>query len=433
MIPSVFEERIRAELGAEAEDFLASLQQEAVRGIRMNPRYGIPPEQVGAGQSVPWFPDMYELSAASDAGKLALHEAGAYYLQDPSAAAPAAAVSPRAGERILDLCAAPGGKATAMALAAPDALVVANEIVPDRARVLSANVERLGCRNVVVVNESPARLAEKWPGMFDAVLVDAPCSGEGMFRKHPETADEWQPDTPEACARRQAGILDCAAQLVAPGGRLCYSTCTFNRAENEDQAAAFSERHQAFEICDFALPGIGASRNGCLRLWPHKVHGEGHFVAMFRRREGNRDSVRTENNGGLPAPGKDVRTEAVRFLRSLMEEPFRPDAAFAGGIWQVPELVPDLAGLRVLRPGLRLLQCRGQLLLPDHALSHAGTAQQRISLTEDQTARYLHGETLAVPDSLQGWIQVCIVDVPLGWGKATQGVLKNHYPKGLRK
>ena len=429
MIPAAFEAEIRRFLGTEAEDFLEALNTAPVRGLRLNPSKPAPlPE--GTGEPVPWYPGMYYLSADSEAGKSPLHEAGAYYLQEPSAAAPPAVLNPQPRERVLDLCAAPGGKATALAALTPDALIIANEIVPDRARILSANVERLGCANMIVLNENPEHLARQWPELFDAVLVDAPCSGEGMFRRHPETISEWTPDAPESCARRQKAILDSAARLVTPHGRLCYSTCTFNRAENEEQISAFLMDHPDFEPADFSLPGIGASENGCLRLWPHRLAGEGHFVALLRRT--GKESPTPPTDSGLPRPDRAMRQDAEKLLRTLVREPVTMDAEFAGGLWQLPPLTPDLRGLRVLRPGLRLLRQQQRLLLPDHALSHACTAHARIELDGEQTRRYMHGETLTLPEQ-DGWCQALTDGVALGWGKMAQGVLKNHYPKGLRK
>ena len=433
MIPAEFEASIRELLGDEAGLFFEAMGREPVRGLRLTPGKAAPlPE--GAGSPVPWFPRMYYLSMDSDAGKTPLHEAGAYYLQEPSAAVPPAVLAPKPGERVLDLCAAPGGKATALAALAPEALVIANEIVGDRSKVLSSNVERLGCANMAVLNESPDRLARQWPELFDAVLVDAPCSGEGMFRRHPETIAEWTPDSPLSCARRQKAILESAAQLVRPGGRLCYSTCTFDRRENEGQIADFLAAHPDFTPADFSLPGLGDSQDGCLRLWPYRCAGEGHFVALLHKAGDPVPEKRDPSPlGGLPAPDRGTRQEAEKLLSALLDEPAHANAEFMNGLWQVPARMPDLKGLRVLRPGLRLLHRQNRLLLPDHALSHALRARLRVELDEEQCRRYLHGETLELPGQEDGWTQVMTCGVALGWGKMTQGTLKNHYPKGLRK
>ena len=433
MIPEAFISQIRGILGEETDAFIRALAQPPVRGIRFQP--GRPCDLTeGVLDPVPWFPGMYTLDPLSNAGKHPLHEAGAFYLQDPSAAAAAAVLDPHDGERVLDLCAAPGGKTTALSALAPASVIVANEIVPDRARVLSANAERLGCSNVIVTNESPERLAKRWPGFFDAVLVDAPCSGEGMFRRHPETITEWTPDAPEACARRQKLILDSAALLIRPGGRLCYSTCTFNRQENEERIAAFLSGHPDFSPASFSLPVIGASINGCLRLWPHRCSGEGHFIALLNRNSAD-DALppAPAANGGLPRPDAADLREAETFLLSLTDDTLTINACFAEGLWQVPGQCPDLHGIRVLRPGLRLLRRQGKTLLPDHALSHAVNAKKTVGLTDDQAAAYLHGEVLTLPTLENGWTQALYRHWPLGWGKQSQGTFKNHYPKGLRK
>ena len=434
MIPAAFEIAIRRQLGGEADAFFSALQQDPVRGLRLTPGKECPLPD-GTGQPVPWFPGMHYLSLTSEAGKDPLHEAGAYYLQEPSAAAPPMVLAPRPGERVLDLCAAPGGKATALSALAPDALIVANEIIPDRARILSSNVERLGRANMIVVNESPDRLARQWPRLFDAVLVDAPCSGEGMFRRHPETVAEWTEDSPVLCAKRQQGILEQAARLIRPGGRLCYSTCTFNTLENEEQIRSFLTAHPEFEPADFSLPGIGSSRDGTMRIWPHRTAGEGHFIALLHRRNDEEESAPAEapRNGGLADLDRTDRKTAEDLLGDLLSGPFHADAEFSGGLWQLPVLTPDLRGLRLLRPGVRLLRRQQRLLLPDHALSHAAAARRQVELDEGQTVRYLHGETLELSGAPDGWCQVCTRSIPLGWAKLTQGTLKNHYPKGLRK
>ena len=432
MIPQVFEDRMRSLLGQQANVFLQSLRDEPVRGIRFHPDKPAP-HPAGTGPEVSWYPGMHYLSLDSEAGKLPLHEAGAYYLQEPSASAPPKILDPMPGELVLDLCAAPGGKTTALAMLAPQATIVANEIVPDRARILSANVERMGCANTVVVNESPDRLSRQWPCVFDAVLVDAPCSGEGMFRRHPESISEWTPDSPAACAARQKSILEAAARMVRPGGRLCYSTCTFNRLENEDRIEAFLGQHPDFEPADFSLNGVGTAKDGCLRLWPHLQACEGHFVALLIRKDDESRSSGSIPLAGYPMIERAARKEAESILLELLKDEARPDVEVFDGFWQLPDRTPDLRGLHVLRPGLRLLRRQQRLLLPDHALSHAIEARQKLDISEEQASRYLHGETLEIPADLSGWCEVCLHGVALGWGKQTQSILKNHYPKGLRK
>ena len=223
---------------------------------------------------------------------------------------------------------------------------------------------------MIVVNESPDRLARQWPRLFDAVLVDAPCSGEGMFRRHPETVVEWTEDSPVLCAKRQQGILEQAARLIRPGGRLCYSTCTFNTLENEEQIRSFLTAHPEFEPADFSLPRIGSSRDGTLRIWPHRTAGEGHFIALLHRRNDEEESAPAEapRNGGLADLDRTDRKTAEDLLGDLLSGPFHADAEFSGGLWQLPVLTPDLRGLRLLRPGVRLLRRQQRLLLPEELL-----------------------------------------------------------------
>ena len=278
--PMEFVREMEALLGQSAPSFFDSMDEPAALALRIN---ALKPAAEAAAQpyleaKVPWAKDGYYLRAETRPGASIAHAAGAFYLQEASAMVSAAALDPQPGEKILDLCAAPGGKSTQTASAMRgEGLLVCNEPEPSRAKVLAANLERMGVRNSCVVCAYPDALAAKWQGFFDAVLCDAPCSGEGMFRRDPASRAEWNPASPAGCARRQAEILDSAARLVRPGGRLVYSTCTFNRAENEGTIASFLERHPEFSPEDFALPGLGASKDGMLRIFPHIVRGDGHF------------------------------------------------------------------------------------------------------------------------------------------------------------
>lgn len=275
-LPKPFVEQMAAQLGNELAAFLRTYEEPYLRGIRLNPLKPIDPAMVpGLGEPVPWEPTGYYLAQDSVAGALPLHEVGAYYVQEPSAMLPAAVLNPQPGETVLDLCAAPGGKSTQLALRmAGHGLLVSNEPVMKRAQILSRNVERMGIPNALVVSAMPRQLADRWPEGFDAIQVDAPCSGEGMFRRHPETREEWTAESPAGCAKRQAEILDCAAEMVRPGGRIVYSTCTMNPVENEDTVAAFCQRHSDFVPAAFALPGADAP-SGMLTCYPHRMRGRG--------------------------------------------------------------------------------------------------------------------------------------------------------------
>ena len=428
-LPEAFIREAAERLGDELPAFLRAYGEPPLRGIRLNPLKPAAARPRGLGAAVAWARDGFELSADSDAGAVPLHEAGAWYLQEPSAMLPAAVLSPRPGERVLDLCAAPGGKSTQLAaMLQGKGLLVCNEPVAKRAQILSRNLERMGVANSLAVCAMPDALAERWPGGFDAVLADAPCSGEGMFRRHPETCGEWTPESPAGCAARQAQILDAAARLVRRGGRLVYSTCTFSRAENEETVAAFLDRHGDFSLQPFALPGISAPE-GVFTCWPHRLRGEGQFAALLVRAGDEKASMRPDRS--LGRPGKD---QLAAWRSFQPDSPLEPTAVLGDTLVCLPDC-PDVRGLKVLRCGLHLGQARGKLFQPDHALALAaeGPAVPRLPVTEEEAARWQAGEALPVPDELRGWVLPALDGLALGWGKASGGQLKNHYPKGLRR
>ena len=426
-LPQAFFDRMAALLVEEYPAFLASYDAPYARGIRFNPLKPCAAWPPDVEDAVPWEPSGRYLSLNSPAGKLIQHEAGAYYLQEPSAMLPAAILDPRPGERVLDLCAAPGGKSTQLgARMAGQGLLVCNEPVLKRAQVLSQNMARMGVTNALVVSAMPAQLALRWPEAFDAVQVDAPCSGEGMFRRHPETRDEWTPESPAGCAKRQAEILDCAARLVRPGGRIVYSTCTLNPTENEDTVNAFCERHPDFSPQAFHLSGADAP-SGMLTCYPHRMRGEGHFAALLIRRDtGRRTDLPPDHS--LRQPDKAQRRALADFLPPAPE----PTALLGDTLVHLPDC-PDLRGLKALRVGLHLGTLTGRVFKPDHAWAVSATPPDvpRVTLSEGQARAYLAGETL--PADGRGWALAAYEGLPLGWGKISDGVMKNHYPKELRR
>lgn len=427
-LPQAFVKRMEALLQDEAAAFFRSYDEPYWRGLRLNPMKPVDVPLPDLLDAVPWEPQGYYLATASTAGALPLHEAGAYYLQEPSAMLPGAVLNPQPGEKVLDLCAAPGGKSTQLALRMKgQGLLVCNEPVPKRAQILSRNVERMGITNALVVSSLPGPLAQRWPGGFDAVQVDAPCSGEGMFRRHPETRQEWTEDSPAGCAKRQAEILDCAAVLVRPGGRIVYSTCTLNPTENEETIHAFCQRHPDFSPQGFSLPGASAP-DGMLTCYPHRMKGEGHFTALLRR-HGDGTSYLPEDTS-LPKPDK----AAAAALRSFAPNAPSPTAMLGDTLVSLP-CCPDVRGLKVLRVGLHLGALRGKVFLPDHAWAVSVTPPDmpRLPLTEEQARRYQAGEALPVETSLRGYVLPTLNGLSLGWGKISDGIMKNHYPKGLRR
>ena len=443
-LPQAFIDRMAAQLGDELPAFLRTYEEPYHRGIRLNPLKPVEASRLPEGLSapVPWEPTGYYLPLESKAGADILHEAGAWYLQEPSAMIPAAVLDVQPGERVLDLCAAPGGKTTQNALRmAGQGTIICNEPIRDRARILSRNVERMGVTNALVVSAWPEELAALWPGAFDAIQCDAPCSGEGMFRRHPETRKEWNAESPAGCAKRQGEILDSAAVMLRPGGRLVYSTCTLNQTENEGVVTAFLRRHEDFELTAFELPGLSAP-NGMLTIYPHRVRGEGHFVAKLRRRGAG--SVTPWSIPTLPRKEQQL----LASLRAALPEGsganwLRMGASDARGdeieLRRIPEL--PTGGLpMVLRCGIHLgtvkLSRNGKgkpVFTPDHAwaVSNLPPKVPRVDLTADEARRYQHGET--VETDAQGWVLACFAGIVLGWGKASGGMMKNHYPKGLRR
>ncbi|MGN0778948.1 MAG: RsmB/NOP family class I SAM-dependent RNA methyltransferase [Aristaeellaceae bacterium] len=428
-LPRQFVENMAGRLGDELPAFLRSYEEPYWRGLRLNPCKAVAVDALpkGVGEAVPWEEQGRYLALDSDAGTTPLHEAGAFYLQEPSAMLPAAVLNPQPGERVLDLCAAPGGKSTQLGLRmAGQGLLVCNEPVPKRAQILSRNVERMGLTNALVVSAMPRQLADRWPEAFDAIQVDAPCSGEGMFRRHPETRAEWTPESPAGCAKRQADILDCAAEMVRPGGRIVYSTCTMNPVENEDTVAAFCQRHPDFSREAFALPGADGPE-GMLTCYPHRMRGEGHFIALLRRAGEGASTMAAD--ASLPVPDKRQMQTLMDFAPGAP----KPTALLGDTLVYLPDC-PNVRGLKVLRVGLHLGQMKGKVFQPDHAwaVSLCPPALPRIALTEDEARQYHAGAVLSAPEGMKGFVLPTLAGLPLGWGKVSDGMMKNHYPKGLR-
>lgn len=353
-------------------------------------------------------------------------------------------LQPLPGETVLDLAAAPGGKTTHIAaLMQGQGLLVSNEIHPERAKILAENVERLGLANTLVTSASPGELSARFPEVFDRIMLDAPCSGEGMFRKDPAAIEEWSPKHVEMCAARQWDILQDAYLMLKPGGRMVYSTCTFNRRENEETIQRFTREYPDMELITTK------------RLWPHLEKGEGHFVALLQKTASG-DAADSDRHR---SPGKRGRSSSPKTSAQLREalQQFTSWAAveipgfaahgvpllFGDSLYLLPETFQErlhtglLDGLRVPRAGLHIAQLKKNRIEPAHALAMA--------LRPDQAARtydmpadgpdiqtWLRGGGLPVPSSLHGWTLVTVDGLPVGWGKASTGQLKNHLPKGLR-
>lgn len=443
-LPPAFVSRMRAQLGEEADAYFAAMEMPCLRGLRLNPQKPVSDAALeavgGVEEPVPWYPALGRyLRNDSPAGADPLHEAGAYYLQEPSAMAPVSVLSPRPGECVLDLCAAPGGKSTQIAAAlAGEGLLVSNEPVPSRAKILSRNIERMGVANALVVSAQPEALAARWGVLFDAVLVDAPCSGEGMFRRHPETRAEWNPASPMGCAERQRRILGCAAAMLRPGGRLVYSTCTLSPEENEETVRWFLREHPDFSAQPFSLSGDYGTLDapeGMLRLYPHRVRGEGHFVACLRR-AGDAPAADLMRPAAerLSLPASTLRAAYSAFAAPLRGLP-AANAQLGDALLCAPDL-PPLDGVRVLRAGVQLGTLKGKVFAPDHALAMClspACGLPVLALDRAGALRYQSGEALPAPEDMSGWALAVYEGLVLGFGKASGGQFKNHYPKGLRR
>ena len=473
MLPQLFLDRMKMMLGGEYEEFLSALEQEKYQSLRLN---GLKDgaggknaaEAVKTGElpfhltAVPWAENGYYYEKTDQPGKHPYHQAGLYYIQEPSAMAPVSLLSVEPGQKVLDLCAAPGGKSTQIAaLLKGEGLLVSNEIHPARAKILSENMERMGVRNACVTNESPQALAEVFPGYFDRILVDAPCSGEGMFRKNEEACAEWSPENVELCAGRQDEILDCAARMLRPGGRLVYSTCTFAPQENEGSISRFIKRNPDFSILPIdksnfkASYGRGSSESFCdgrpewipepvphledtLRLWPHHIKGEGHYAALLQKAGQPGDYGVMAATGLEKAASAKELGEWPEFQKQSLTTPLSGKyIRFGEHIYLAPEELPGLKGLKVLRPGLQLGTLKKNRFEPSHGLALAISPKEAVRVwnlnsQESEAGAYLGGQTFPA-EGEKGWYLICVDGYSTGWGKLAGGIMKNHYPKGLRK
>lgn len=453
-LPEDYLKQMQQLLKEEFAEFLATYQESPERSLRVNLRK-LEPNRLKELTSfhlepVPWCEEAFYYQHDLDRpGKHPYHAAGLYYIQDASAMAPVEALNPQPGERILDLCAAPGGKSTQIAAKLQGkGILVANEIDTKRAKALVENIERCGVTNAVVLTENPKKLSKRFFEYFHRILIDAPCSGEGMFRKDPDTIERWSNRLPEKCAELQKEILTFAAPMLQPGGRLVYSTCTFNPIENEQVMEWFLEEHPDFILVpvpqqEHYLPGRPEWSNSqredlslTARLWPHHLRGEGHFVAVLEKRIERAPRKKRLTKGKPLSP--EAKKLVEKFWKTTFHEyPFPSGyyVTFADHLYLLPEEFPSIEGLKVERPGFYLGQMKRSHFQPSHALALASdpkNAKQvaNFSADSEELHRYLQGETL--PSTENGWTLVAVDHFPIGWGKASGGYLKNHYPKWLR-
>ncbi len=473
-LPKDFAARMQDMLGSAYPAFVRSYEKQKVHALRVNTLKGSVEEFMEKApffdrtkiRRVPWERSGFYYDEDMAFGKHPFHEAGVYYIQEPSAMTPVSYLGAQPGEKILDLCAAPGGKSTQIAsYMKNEGLLVCNEIHPARAKILSENVERMGIKNALVTNEAPEKLSELFGAYFDRILVDAPCSGEGMFRKNEESRGEWSLENVRLCADRQDTILDCADLMLRPGGRLVYSTCTFAPEENEGSVARFLERHPEYEIVKVEkYEGMAGGRavwtggrnvkniEDTVRLFPHLTDGEGHYLAVLQKAgevpSGYRGFLRNGLQKGILA--KEVK-EVLAFQdenlegnrnKKLLEEQDERLLRFGEQLYLMPQDMPCIRQLKVLRAGLHLGTLKKNRFEPSHALALAlakDGVRRSMELCPDGGESdmsvinaYLNGQTLNC-EGEKGWYLMTCNGYSIGWGKLAGQIMKNHYPKGLRK
>ena len=526
VFPDTFREKMQALLGAEYEAFAASYDKPRRRGLRVNVSKISPEEFVRIApfplEPILWVENGFFYSGDVRPARHPYYAAGLYYLQEPSAMTPASRLPLAAGDRVLDLCAAPGGKATELAarLAVPDrrGILVANDISQQRAKALLHNLEVTGTDNYCVLNETPERLAAAFPQFFDKILVDAPCSGEGMFRKEEEALRLWSPERVADFAAQQKKILDQAYAMLRPGGLLLYSTCTFSPEENEQQIAAFLARYPDMEMQEIEqyegfsegrpdwvrIPEVFGQKETfqivaennteneriteiekdlkkCVRIWPHRMDGEGHFLALMKktdpscgcfpenrisdtegvweasgtgrdsgertgRSRGKKAGDRKQKKGKRPGetsdrPDREQSRLLSEFLCDITGSTAEAEALCRDvQVRQEKAFLPGpagekLGGLHVMRGGTYLGEWKKNRFEPSQAFAMTlAAAEKRISFAPEdpRLTKYLAGETFPAEGLPDGWLLVCVESFPVGWAKVVRGVAKNHYPASWR-
>lgn len=436
-LPLEYMEKMKALLGEAYEDYIASFDAGRFYGLRVN-TLKISPEalqETGVFRLSPvaWCPTGFYYEGEERPAKHPYYHAGLYYLQEPSAMSPAATLPIEEGDIVLDLCAAPGGKTTQLgAKLKGTGLLIANDISAGRAKTLLKNVELAGIRNAVVMSETPEHLAERLPNFFDKILVDAPCSGEGMFRKEPDMVKSWDADMLEFCRTEQAKILEACGPMLKAGGMLLYSTCTFSPEENEKSIGDFLENHPEFELVPIEkkngfVPGI-FPYEACARLYPHKLRGEGHFLALLRKKESEGGKAVLGEEGKWTKQMEPFREFAKDVLKEMPKGIYK---IYGDGLYLLQEGTPKLEKLRVLRTGWMLGTLKKDRFEPSQAFA-MGLRREEVKnvvdfpLDDDRVIRYLKGETVEGEEK-DGWTLVCVDGFPLGWAKMQKGRLKNKY------
>ena len=426
-LPQRFLDDMKELLMDEYDDFIKSYDKPKTTGLRVNTlkidKEGLLNLNLYNLTPIPWADEGFYYDEEIDRpGKSPLHETGAYYLQEPSAMSVVPHLDIIEGDKVLDMCAAPGGKSTYILSKLNDTgLLVSNEINPIRIRALGENLERFGARNCIITNTDSNNLRKVFTGYFDKVVIDAPCSGQGMFRKDEVAITDWSYAKVLECQSIQKEIIRDGYDMLKNGGILVYSTCTFAKEENEDVINEFISEYEDAKLIEMQ------------RIWPHKVSGEGHFVAKIQKLDNEDCNVKYIKIKNSDKELKDYREFEKKFLNISIESRFDIRGE---NLYLLPEEHPDTKKLKVLRYGLHLGMLKKNRFEPSHALSHYLKMEdvknvENFSVQDNKILDYLRGNTIETGKS-RGWVLVCVEGIGLGWGKESNGVLKNHYPKGLR-
>ncbi|MGN0155270.1 MAG: RsmF rRNA methyltransferase first C-terminal domain-containing protein [Lachnospiraceae bacterium] len=456
-LPVAFEQKMKDMLGPDYENYLASFECEAHQGLRVNTSkisvedfLKISPYTL---KPVPWCPNGFYYEKTEKPAKHPFYFAGLYYIQEPSAMTTASLLPVEKGDVVLDLCAAPGGKSTELAAKLDGTgLLVTNDISNSRAKALLKNIEVFGVGNALVTSEPPNELAKRFPSFFDKILIDAPCSGEGMFRKQSNMTKAWESNGVDLFVGLQRSILKEAVTMLKPGGTLIYSTCTFSKEENEQSIEYLLSLDDSLHLVELPLidgfdtghPEWGLTGNEeltkCRRLWPHRIEGEGHFVAMVKKEN---TEVFTSPVSEYVFSKEKLSAEAEAFIKSL-DYPFdlsRMDVQ-KERVFYIPEKMPFVKGLRILRCGLYMGDMKKNRFEPSQSLAMFLTAEQfpntvPLPVEDDRVIKYLKGETIELSEEettscKDGICLICVEKYPLGFGKLSKGTIKNKYLPGWR-
>ncbi len=455
-LPAAFVDKMKKLLGNEFDSYIQCYEEKRWYGLRVNTKKisveefkKICPFPI---EPIPWIENGFYYDGENvQAAKHPYYFAGLYYLQEPSAMTPANRLPIEPGDKVLDVCAAPGGKATELgAKLCGEGVLVANDISNSRAKGLLKNIEVFGIGNVLVLSEEPGKLESYFPEYFDKILIDAPCSGEGMFRKDKKMVKAWEEHGPEFFAKIQKSIVTQAARMLKPGGMILYSTCTFDPEENEGTIEYLKEQFPEFKIKEIipyegfapGKPEVTKSKDTSfektVRIWPHKLRGEGHYLALLQKG----DAVEQIKDSGVKEKIKKVPDEIVEFFKNVdWDMDWNRLESYSEKVYYMPQGIPNVKGIRFLRTGLYLGDLKKNRFEPSQSLAMCLKREEykkcvRISVDDERVIKYLKGETIEVDDLVsqkeKGWFLVLVDDYPLGWGKLANGTLKNKYLPGWR-